>query len=352
VAGREEELLQEYYAYDRLVDIVAVAEVWFTKSRGIGPTVQWFERFPRYLHEDGDEVTPEFTVLFADGTALVGEHSSLGLGDESLDELCRQIGRYATLRRVPSAPRRADGTQPLADVSDVDVVLFMPHRVANAGAGRLNAAMEDVEHFYDPPTRPSVIGWSYDDGENSYTFTRSATANNQRPRDHGRDVGLGSWLEGSYDTLRGVPRQFAPFKVRGRFMNDAPPPLYTATVLWAETFKDMLRAEGKVPPHDIETSPDAIAAFMRAQYGFGSASVARQALQFLKTSGLATESGRGWIVRYRELRRTDRETVEALVTKYLAKRPQRTQRASTEREESQEPDETAPTTLFDAGESV
>lgn len=317
MAGREQELLNEYYAYDRLVDIVAVAEVWFAGSEGIAPTVDWFERFPQYRHPDGDDVTPDFTVLFKDGTALIGELSSLSLREESLDSLCHQIGRYDGLRQVPSGPAGPDG-QPLADVTDVDVVVFMPHRVANPGAGRIDRAITDEQHFYEPQERPVIIGWSYDPTENSYTFSRDASANNPRPRDHSRDVGLGSWLDGHYDTLRGIPLHFAPRKLRGRFMNDAPPPLYTATVLWAETLKDMLRDEDLAPPQDIQTSAESIAAFMRRQYGFGTTRVAERALRFLETARLASESGQGWTVHYRELRRTHRETVEALITRYLS----------------------------------
>ncbi|MGH2845003.1 MAG: hypothetical protein ACRDL0_03100 [Thermoleophilaceae bacterium] len=332
--GREQELLSEYHAYDRWVDIVAVAEVWFCGSEGIAPTVEWFERFPTYRHADGEDVSPDFTSLFEDKTAIVGELSSLSLRDKSLDSLCHQIGRYDALRQVPAGPPDAGA---LADVEDLDVVVFMPHRVANAGAARLAEAMADPDHFYKPRHQPVIIGWSYDATEDSYTFTRDAAAGNPRPRDHARVVGLGSWLEKGYDTLRGVPWQFAKRKVRGRFMNDEPPPLYTATVLWAETFKDLLAEQGLAPPQDIETSTPELAEFMRGQYGFGTARVAERALRFLKTARLASESGKGWTVHYRELRRTHRETVEALISKYLAASSGRAQ--AVERATSQTEDE-------------
>lgn len=55
-----------YFHYDRCVDIVSVAEVWFTKSTGLRATVVHFERFPRLAHPDGNDATPDFTVLFND----------------------------------------------------------------------------------------------------------------------------------------------------------------------------------------------------------------------------------------------------------------------------------------------
>ena len=65
-----EQLLREYRDYDAKVDIVSSFEVFFQQSTSLPATVEYFERFPRYRAPDGQFVTPDFTVLFTDRTAL------------------------------------------------------------------------------------------------------------------------------------------------------------------------------------------------------------------------------------------------------------------------------------------
>jgi hypothetical protein len=338
-----------YFQYDRRVDIVSVAEVWFTKAQGLAPTVLHFERFPRYQHDDGNEVTPDFTVLFSDETALVGELSNLSLQAGSLESLAHQLWRYATLTRVPSAPRTAGGQQPLQAVKAVDVVLITPLDVMNAACDRLAGLVDDDDHPFKPDPRPMVLGWGYDAAEEKYTFVRPDRAGNPLVRDHSRSPGLGSWLAEGSDTLRGLPNHFLPVKTASRFMNDGPPPLYTATVLWTFVLPSLLGERGDDPPVDVATDVESLVARLREDYGFGRADDIKAALEFLKVARLAEESGNGWTVFYRDLGRIDRDIAQALLHEFTSqankRRPIRTAKELTEPAAVNEPED-KPERLF------
>src|SRR3546814_18993668 len=73
--------------YDLAVWIVSGFLFLFTEQASLSPTVAHFERYPLITHPDGKEATPDFTVLFHDGGALVGEVAQLSLADQGVDAL-------------------------------------------------------------------------------------------------------------------------------------------------------------------------------------------------------------------------------------------------------------------------
>jgi hypothetical protein len=301
----------EYRRYDACVDIVSAAQVWFTSAADIRTTVEHFERFPSVEHPDGATATPDFTVLFEDGTAYVGELSNLARDQASLDSLCRQLGRYDALTQIQGA----DGASVAA--SAVDVILFVPQGEANAAVARIAAAMEDPAHPYSPTRFPTVFGWSFERERTRYVFSLARGEVNPRPRGHGRPHSLEKWMsEGSNpDTLTGMPRHFERFKVASRFMNDSPPALYMATLLWSDTFPRMSGGEG-----DIDTSAAAIAGRLRDDYGHGRASDVEPALELLRVAGLARSKGdSGWVVAHQPITRHDEDLAETLLSRFKSR---------------------------------
>lgn len=331
-------LWTEYYQYDQRVDIVSIAEVWFTRSKGLPPTVSHFERFPRIDHPDGNPATPDFTVLFNDGTALAAELSHLALQEGSLDDLAAQLLRYDLLPRVPSEPRGSQ--RPMQDVKDIDVVVFTPLNVANAACDRLAAAIDDDGHTYTPRKPPMVLGYTLDRDTQTYTFVRPTRAKNQLLEVYGRDPSLSKWLETGNDTLRGLPRRFLPVKAQARFMNDSPPALYTATVLWGTLLPSYLAELGKVAPVDLDFTVDQLAERMRRDYGFGRNRDVLAALEFLKVARLAEEGASAWAVYFRDLGNIERDISQALLREYRSQankaRPVRTARGTAARVQSEE----------------
>lgn len=149
-----------------------------------------------------------------------------------MDDVVRQIARYDDLHELPAGPRHAGGEQSMVEVEAVDVALITPLNGANATCDRIEELVNSGDVEFEHP--PMVLAWSFDGDSGSYTFVRPTRAINELPRDHGRDPTLGKWLAAGGDELRGLPKHFAPVKAARRFMNDDPPDLYTATVLWRD----------------------------------------------------------------------------------------------------------------------
>jgi len=316
VSGDREQILREYRAYDARVDIVSCFEVYFTLSTSLPSTVARFERFPRYVGPDGAEVTPDFTVLFNDNTLLVGEISNLARNDESLESLLGQVGRYDALRTAPSG-RRAGGGHELADVTHADVVLVIPDADSNAACDRIDDAIEKRAWGYNPSQRPTVISWSFDRPNSRYVFKYDDRANNPRPRTHGRDPSITSWLRDNSDTLRCSGDHFNRVKITQRFMNDRPPPLYTATILWLTALPAL--AAPDVPPTDVSVTPARLGEWLRGNLGWGDADAVRAGLDFLARAGLARERRDDWVIPLAVTGRSHDEVHEELLRRHLSK---------------------------------
>lgn len=311
-----EQLLREYKEYDAKVDIVSSFEVFFRESTSLPATVAHFERFPRYTAPDGDQVTPDFTVLFNDGTLLVGEISKLARDEHSLEDLLHQIGRYDSLTQAPSGPLPGGG-HTLVDAQAVDVLVLVSDGESNAAIDRIDQAIEERRYGYKPRQRPTVMGWSFDVAGSRYIFKYDDRSNNPRPRTHGRDPSLTSWLQGAHDTLSCPATRFAPIKVRHRFMNDRPPGLYMATLLWLDALPAAARPQ--VPPVDIEVKASDLGTYLRESYGWGDVHAVNSGLGFLQRGGLARPTADGWAVELKEVA-TSREKVHAeLLRRHLAR---------------------------------
>jgi hypothetical protein len=316
VPNDRDQLLRDYRDYDAKVDIVSSFEVFFCRSTTLPATVAHFERFPRYTAEDGEPVTPDFTVLFTDRTMLVGEISKLAREQGSLESLLHQIGRYDGLKSGPSVTL-ASGGHAQVDVDGVDVLLLVPDGESNAATDRVDRAIAEKQHGYAPGHRPTIMGWSFDQAGSRYIFKYDDRAHNPRPRRYGRHPSLSSWLEDGHDTLKCQASRLAEAKIRHRFMNDRPPALYIATMLWMDALPAIAAPE--VPPVDVEISAAELSAYLRRSYGWGDTDAVNLGLAFLQRAGLARQTATGWAIEIKEIA-TSRDEVHAeLLRRYLAK---------------------------------
>jgi hypothetical protein len=329
VPSDREQLLREYREYDAKVDIVSAFEVFFRESTSLPRTVAHFERFPRYRALDGEIVTPDFTVLFTDGTLLVVEISKLARVEGSLEDLLHQIGRYDTLTQAPSGPR-AGGGHELVDVEAGDVLVLVPDGESNAAIDRINQAIEERRYGYAPRQRPTVMAWSFDVAASRYIFKYDDRSNNPRPHTHGRDPSLTSWLQGGHDTITCRAERLAPLKVRRRFMNDRPTGLYMAA------------ASPEVPPVDLEVKAADLAEYLRTSYGWGDVNAVNVGLKFLQRGGLVRQTSDGWAVELKEVASSSGEVHAELLRRHLARpkgpvtaadREQAAERAARDQEE-------------------
>jgi hypothetical protein len=278
-----DELIRAYRLYDRNVDIVSAFEALFTKQQRMREFVVHFERFPSCVHEDGNRATPDFCVLFKDGTGLAVEIANISLQETSVDKLCKQLLRYSGLPNLPNA-----AGDPV-DVSKIDVLCLTPSETGNNPVDRiLGERYLNAAHFYDP-LLPPVIG-QFSREADKYSFWRSRDPRNGvlcTPL-------LNDFIDGGY---RAPGSFWTPFKAKYPFMNDSPPALYLACIIWLKVLPTMQVSIG-----EFETTIDDVTSTLKTLYDGGSKKSVREAFSLLKRANFvssADESGAYVIKRIR-----------------------------------------------------
>lgn len=306
--GEADRLIGEYTLYDEHVDVVSAFEYLFTGPKDMAATVRYFERFPK-ITVDGRPSTPDFTVLFTDDTALVGEISSLALAEGSVDKACRQLERYATVPGVP------DGTGRLASVTAVDVVQFVPMRIGPDAVRRIiTERMLNADHGYDPPAAPCIVQYARD--SERYMFQRIFDPVNGVVEGHGREPHMGARIA----SLNVFATQFARVKANRKFINDPIPALYMAVHLYTHTWPTQyLGSRDDIAVDAAETGD-----LLRSQFQVGSADDVRRALGLLVAAGLAADNRDGtWTVSPKppRIRGGERDLAQVLARKAAEKSP-------------------------------
>ncbi|MCZ2807674.1 hypothetical protein O2W18_21415 [Modestobacter sp. VKM Ac-2983] len=289
-AAEEKHLLEEFTTYDQHVDVVSALEWLFTWGKGIQDTVVRFERFPR-IKVEGKTYTPDFTVLFTDGTAIVGEIAKMELHDNSVDKLCSQIGHYADFDHVPDARGR------LVPVQHVDVVLLVDMDIGLAAVRRIiRERFASLDHPYSPAESPCIV--QFVRRESHYSFQRLQGPDNGVLHAGDRVPHIGGYLD---EGLSIRAAHFVAIKSRRGFINDPIKPLYLATHLWTRTWRNAFGGGST----DITVEEQATATRFQGEYGIGGVTVVREALALLECAGLAASQGGGtWLVSRKSLGRT------------------------------------------------
>jgi hypothetical protein len=290
--AEERRLLDGYDVYDRSVDVVSVFE-WLHTDPGVQvvpDTVRHFERFPNLIAPDGKPATPDFTIAFHTGPAIVGEIARFSPRPESSDALCEQIGRYNTLTGVPT------GNGGIV-ACDIDVLLLVEMHLGMPAIQRiLVERYADPAHPYKPSRPPVIVQYARNSGK--YTFQRLPDPTNGVIRDHGRAKSVGQYV--TTESL-GVPAaHFKHVKANRVFVNDPVDPLYLATHLWSKTLPSII---GKPTEDAVSVTEADLAAVLRDHYKHGRVGEVRQALKLLDRAGLAAEGdAKGeWKIPWRQL---------------------------------------------------
>lgn len=275
-------LVRAFETYDQAVDVVSAFEFLFTVPPDMAATVVHFERFPKIRAATGTEVTPDFTVLFTDETALVGEISRLALRENSVDEACAQILRYDQLTHVPGASGH------LTAVRDMSVAQFVPLDIGPDAVDRIiYDRLLNPDHSYLPSKAPCIVQYARD--PDRYMFQRINDQENGHIDGHEREPHIGARIR----KINVPASRFAGIKATKKFMNDPVPALYLAVILYTQTWPTTQRGRGWPV---IVTPPDT-ALTLRAQYGAGTADDVRNTMHLLESAGLAADNRDGtWSV--------------------------------------------------------
>jgi len=292
-------LLADYALYDRNVDIVSAYQYLFTEVPDLAATVAHFERFPIAVTEDGTKVTPDFTVLFTDGHAYVGEISNIPLPDQGVDKVCRQLLRYDQIRSV-------QGPDGLVEVQSVDVLQFVQMRHASDAARRIfEDRLDDPDHQYKPTRRPVLIQYAHE--SDRYIFQIWSGTENGSFADSERTPDYGKYGA----ELNMDPNAFGRLKVQYVFMNDRVKPLYMATVLWSKVFPSLHGAGVQEHPAEAQKLQQTV----NRQYGHVRVGDIRDAMGILVAAGLAVPTSQdNWTVHRRVLRKAGAD-IHTLIAK-------------------------------------
>lgn len=302
-------LRREFTNYDRRVDIISAIEVWFTTVTEMVDTVAHFERYPKITHFDSNDATPDFTVLFRDGTGYIGELADISLQNESIESLLAQVGRYDGLTHLPA------GGQTVAPVTEIDHLLFVRQADAPAINLRCRTVLGDPEMPHTLQHPLVVLGWSFDPDSSKYAFVRNAQDGNPRPRGHARPSSLETWMGApmSLDSLSGLARRFAPIKGARRLMNDPIPRIYLAVLLWNDIFPHLSGGEAEIHVEAAELARDC-----RERWGRVLAKDVRGALDLLAQAKLAEQTEQdGWVVAHRPLTERRDDVVEQILQRIV-----------------------------------
>lgn len=227
-------LQAEFDLYDKHVDVVSAFEWLFTQTRELPVDVVHFERYPA-IDDHGITRTPDFTVLFEDGSAIIAEVANLAVHENSIEKACRQIGAYAPLRTVPGP----EGS--IEEATGVDVVLFVPMEAGPRAVNEIiSARLHDDDHPYKPDRPPCIVQFTRD--ESKYMFQRVLDPANGHIAPGERNPHVEQFLDSG---LHIPPRHFQTVKSERRFINDPIPALYLATHLWMFTWPTRCDVQGR-----------------------------------------------------------------------------------------------------------
>lgn len=294
-------LLAEFKVYDQAVDVVSCYHWLFTTVTDMADTVVHFERYPRVPVDADKAVTPDFTVVFTDGTGLAGEVARISLRDESVDSVCNQLQAYSELTQMPGPPGGKGGQKQLS-VDPVDTVFLTPARAVKDAARRiLDERMDDHDHTFNPKRTPVIVQFSQD--QDAYVFLRWPAKNGTIHKGN-RPVAYGD-----KDPFVCPPDQFGRNKVQFGFMSDPVTPLYMATRLWTQVLPTAFWGREVTVPLD-----ELVEAVREQHEGYGKTAEVRRGMEVLVAAGLAKQAdGKdAWTVTRQSLRRSDKDVASAI----------------------------------------
>lgn len=317
-------MLAAYNLYDLYVDAVSAFETLCTGNGPMAPHVAHFERFPTLHLDDGHKVTPDFTILFSDGTGVIGELAKFALADASVDKLCKQLGQYDRATHLPS-PSRTD-----QQVGHADVLLIVPMDLTNAAVDRiLIDRMNNAEHPYAPNNPPVIVGMMRDASRLLFVHNRAEPAGAITHPE------LAKFFVQKFKALADFYRDT---KVARPFMNDPIDDLYLAARLWA-VLPELAAPETR----EVATTIDEISSRMTKHFERGAKNDIKRALALLSEARLVTVKGNAVTQRRPRLSKVDRQAVHSMV----ARRACETRRAALQAQAHQQPSPDAPTVPAD-----
>lgn len=279
-----------FVTYDESCDIVGALEWLLTGNTDIAPTVAHFERFPKIstlVDNSAKDLRPDFTVLFKDGAALIGEISRLARHPNSVRDLACQISNYGWIKEVP-----ADGCGKKASPKALGILLLMPMEVANQGVTRLLG--NPPEHGEQFPVKPCVTQYVRSDTQKLLYQYVSLPENGLLPV-----TGHPNLDDFIRQPLAIKSEMFADVRAARPFVNDEVDGLYLAVHLLTRTWPTMYP---EYLPGDVVVDLDRTWQQLKDEGAHIRKKDIKRALGLLKDAGVARQESKDWIVAIKPMR--------------------------------------------------
>jgi hypothetical protein len=231
----EDELKNQFGNYERTVWIVNSIHGHLLKY--YRDVLDCFDRFPKFPLTGGEFLTPDFAASFHSGFDIVAEiKRALGSNDVSLNETYEQICKYDQSLKFRRSP---EGSHERTSKSH-DIALFTNLEYAAKEAKRLRELIRSNSR----PKRPVIIFSDTFDAQQTkprWIFS-CLTEFSDRFSDGGlpEERRLSKRHQEDRESIVIYANEFAGIQAQHPFCNDDPPAVYTAVLLWAKVFPNLI----------------------------------------------------------------------------------------------------------------
>jgi hypothetical protein len=319
----EDELKNQFTNYERTVWIVNSIHGHVLKY--YRKLLDCFDRFPRFPLANGESLNPDFAVSFQSGFDIIGEvKRALGANEISLNATYEQILKYdqpLKFRKTPEGPHERIS-------KSHDIVLFTNIEYAAKEAKKFRELIVRKKSLKQPVIIFSV---TFDSQQTKprWIFT-CLTEFSDRFSDAGlpRESRLSNRHQDERESLVIYTNEFAGIQAQHPFCNDDPPAVYTAVLLWAKVFPNLIppdkRSDWTLEENnqgtvEFSVTVDAIISERDRQRLAIRKRQLLDALELLQAGKLVVLSNDNVIVRYRRFRATfgderdDEKAIEAAI---------------------------------------
>ena len=239
------DLYKGYIRYDLCLDIVSCWEAFFAWCAEQHPSI-CFHRFPVCPVPVGKPLTPDFCCAYGDKYGLVFDVKTGIPNDQDMrkrqieNNILPQLKKYSeisTFNCVKYAPGNGLTNFWVVKPKLVDVVIVGNYLQSEILADSLFGALDDPRNKDFVPARPPILLIENRPGDltsKAYTFRKHHDPRNGNFADTGlnSELDLGRKLTTGDKTLTVLPKAFMDLKIQTPLVNDDPPPLYLASLLW------------------------------------------------------------------------------------------------------------------------
>ncbi len=302
-----QKLMDDYTRYNQYVDVVSCWES-LLKAEFDSDQNFNFDRFPNDFHtENGNQFKPDFSVQINEDYGILFEiKRTVGGGEEGYESTIDQLEHY-----LEEISHISDGSR---FPENKDVVFLVKENNARRIAIKVREGLEErgvdtddlIILYYSSDTIDTIFCYIFKKVDwHSPDFSDECF-------DDTNPLNGVFGEENDYEGIRSSTRRFWPYRSRCPIMNDSPPPVYLASLLWMDHFYDLLTKDQKadirsgMSHQKVKIDMDELYEMVREDFPIKKGDL-RKTMDFLVEGNLAEESDEedfDYTLKYQRLKST------------------------------------------------